>query len=140
MIFNGTKTSQWKFFVPILQAIEYLSWWRYKGELLIRKALGKHEILKFFKRYLNFHKFLLMDLQPWYWTPFSRISWRFEAFDSEKNAINVDFTKSIHLMNHLYDVISYDIKLAVKLEQRIFMEWFWYRWILFFEYFWLVKK
>ena len=39
-----------------------------------------------------------------------------------KNAINADFTKSFYLMNHLYDAISYKIKLAVKVEQRIFID------------------
>ena len=43
-----------------------------------------------------------------------------------KNAINIDFTKSFYLMNHLYDVISYNIKLALKVEQRTFTEKFWY--------------
>ena len=84
MKFNGTKTILWKFFVPILQASDYFRWWCHKGELLMRKALRKHEILNFFKRLLSLHKFQLMDLQSWYWTSFYRICWRFEAFDSEK--------------------------------------------------------
>ena len=63
MKLNGTKTIPWKFFVPILQASDYFRWWCHKGELLIRKALAKHDILKFFKRLLSFLKSLLMDLQ-----------------------------------------------------------------------------
>ena len=51
------------------------------------------------KNALNALNFSICDIEP-------LTKSQLLAFDSEKNAVIVDLTKSFYLMNHLYDIIS----------------------------------